>query len=68
MADYNARLVQPWADQVERLTGRLEPLARENGEMAAEIQRLRAELARTRELFVLMKPEPPRPWWKFWRS
>lgn len=61
MADYNAKLVQPWADQVERLTERLETLARENGELATELRLVRDEQAKR------SMTEPARPWWAFWR-
>jgi hypothetical protein len=63
MASYNRQLLEPVMQHVEQLTIRLEALARDNGDLAAENRALRAALAER------PAAEPSRrSRWAFWRD
>jgi hypothetical protein len=63
MASYNRQLLEPVMQHVEQLTIRLEDLARDNGDLAAENRTLRAALAERDA-----PGREARPWWAFWRG
>jgi excisionase family DNA binding protein len=77
MAKYNAELVGPLVEQIDRLARRVEDLATENGRHLERIASLEVELQRARAQDVAPEPTPAaevtpapatRPWWRrAWR-